>query len=154
VAKLGIRLNTSNGGLSQISGWEFNSFTVLRGFPYATNSSEGLCKLCGGLDNGRKINSTIITPYGDYSLGHNKRLRRLYISGYTSGSLAIEQKTEYDSYIENVTIPSYHSNVWCNGSRKLQGVNWQFVIKNIDGCDFAVRNLSVLFVVLTRSRGK
>ena len=59
MAKLGIRLNTSNGGLSQINGWEFNSFTVLRGFPYATNSSEGLCKLCGGLDNGRKINSII-----------------------------------------------------------------------------------------------
>jgi hypothetical protein len=154
VAKLGIRLNTSNGGLSQISGWDFNSFAVLAGFPYATNSGEGVCKLCGDFDNTRKINSLITTPYGDYSLGHNKRIRRLYVSGYTSGSITIEQKTEYDSHVEDVIIPEYHSNAWCKSTRKMQGVNWQFIIKNVNGCDFAIRNLSVLFVVLTRSRGK
>ena len=154
MAKLGIRLNTSNGGLSQISDWDFNSFTVFGTEPYAANSTEGVCKLCGNSDNGRKINSVIVTPYGDYSLGHNKRLRGLYVSGYAADSISIEQRTEYDSYTENITIPEYHTNLRCNGNRKLQGVNWQFVIKNVDGCDFAIRNLSALFVVLTRTRGK
>jgi len=152
VGRIGLRLNIANGGLTQINGWNFNSFAFKDSCVFGA-SNLGISRLAGDTDNGKAIDAVVITAASDYTVGNSKRVRRAYLQCSGSGNLAITQESDGKTYRQLVGCPVYQSNVYVKSKRDLRGVNWQFKIENVNGNYFVLNRLSALFVILTRKRG-
>lgn len=156
MAKLGVRINLVNGGLTQVSGWDFNSVAELEDRLLAADT-DGLSILGGNTDQDALITSYISTPTGNFGIPHIKRIRRGYLEYITEGVLLI--KCIPDSglgFTERLTESLPTSSQVAEkfpGNRKYRGVNWGFEITNPQGTYFAIDYFGVLFVPLTRSRG-
>lgn len=154
MAKLGIRLNLSNNGLSQITGWNFNSIAELEDRLLGC-SNEGLFEFTGSTDNGQNINVLVSTPVSNCLIPHPKRIRKGYIEYETDGNLKITctpgEGVGYTSILSMVSEGKEKANLFL-GNRRYYGVNWQFTVENVDGADFSLDYLGILFISLTRSR--
>jgi hypothetical protein len=153
--KLGIRINLVNGGLSQPSGWQFNSVAEFSEFVIGA-SAAGLSKLgAADDDNGTKIASYFSIPISNYMIPNPKRIRKGYIEYETDGKLKVTCKAKetasFTVILDKQTADVESATVFF-GNRNYAGVNWGFEIENIDGADFAVDYFGVLFVALSRHR--
>jgi len=67
MAKLGVRLNLTNGGLTQVDGWNFNSVAEL-GDRLVALDAGGIAELGGDLDDASEIESTVKSPTSNFNI--------------------------------------------------------------------------------------
>lgn len=155
MAKLGIRINIENGGLSQVSGWSFNSIAELQETLIAAGAS-GLSTLGANDDNGSDIDAYISVPTGNYDSHYPKRIRRAYIEYETAGAITLKCLADEGTYnfTETLSAPSVSTEIGRGvpGQRRVHGVHWGFEIENVNGADFSIDYLGVKFVKLSRRR--
>ena len=155
MAKLGVRFNLLSEGMSQVSGWEFNSIGKL-GTEVIAAGSGGLKQLGGEADGDAAIISTLTTPLNELSVVHPKRVRRLYAKYSAESPLTVVCSTDENEDGFTITLPATVGEVSTSkglpGDRRIRGVNWKFTVSNKDGADFSIGYIGILFVPLTRSR--
>lgn len=154
--KLGIRLNLSNGGMSQVSGWDFNSIATLDDVTYAMDTG-GLSTLGGDLDDTSTITSYFSTPLHDLSIKHPKRIRKMYLQYVTDGLIKLtcipnEEETGFTVTLDTASVPLRGVSKVIDGRRDYRGTEWEFTVSNVAGADFSIDYLGALFIPLTRSR--
>lgn len=155
MAKLGVRVNIENGGLSQVSGWGFNSISELQDTLIAAGAS-GLSILGADDDNGADIDSYVSVPLGNYDSHNPKRIRRGYIEYETDGAITVKCLADEgsQSFTETLAAPSVSTEMGrgFQGRRSVHGVHWGFEIENVAGADFSIDYLGIRFVKLSRRR--
>jgi len=152
VFKLGIRINLNNGGMSQVTGWEFNSVADLHDTLIAA-SDTALATLGADDDNGNDIDSFILVPTSNLNIPNPKRIRKGYLEYEVEGKLSITCKSGNLHFTEVLENSGRHEGAKVfKGNRGVYGVNWEFEIRNVDGVYFAIDYFGVLPVVLNRHR--
>lgn len=154
MSTLGVRLNLSNGGLSQVRGWTFNSVAELEDKLLGASAS-GMSELGAETDALSNIDSSIKLPISDFAVKQPKRIRKGYMDYETNGKLAVKCIANENASF-TVTIPASpdfkETSIVFNGRRDQSGTNWEFELTNINGADFALDYFGILFIPLTRSR--
>jgi len=155
-------MNIRNSGTSEFL--NFAPTSVARvGNKYYGTFSDGIYELSGDLDNGDEINATaelgIDTFEGAYRDDQDVAYRKkqshgAYVNLRSDGRFAVTVKIDEDN--ERIYEIAKHPNK--DGlhqrrvqiARGLEGINWQFGFKNIDGSDFFLKGFRNLPVVLKR----
>ena len=156
MAKLGVRINLVNGGLTQVTDWEFNSVVCKNKVAYGANGT-GIAEI-GSADKDEAVNidAFIYIPASNFSIQNPKRIRKGYIDYETDGKIEIVCTAGEDiSFTVTLTTPSTTdketSSVF-NGNRNYANTHWGFTVSNIDGADFSLDYFGILFIPLTRHR--
>ena len=154
MATVGIRLNLSNSGLSQICGMAIESVTKI-GDTYAAASPDGIGTIGGDTDNDTDIDAYISVPNHDYAIKNVKRIRRGYVVYESTGDLSIvctpNQGTAYTAGLTTTETSGQNAKSF-EGKRSCKGTHWKFEITNVDGVWFALDYFGLLFNPLTRRR--
>lgn len=153
--KLGIRVNLSNGGLTQVAGWDFNSVAEFHDIVIGLTSA-GISTLGTDDDNGTDIDAYVSVPLGNFGIPNPKRIRKGYIEYETDGAIKVICKaSEQYSFAQTLTILIQVDKETATvffGNRSVYGVNWGFELENIDGADFSIDYFGILFIPLSRHR--
>ena len=138
-------LNTETGGLGIYDNFGFDSFAEVNGVLYAT-SPEGVFALTGDTDDGRHVDSKLKTGFLDFGNDQTKRVSDLFI-GYTGGQLEVDVET-YDGPQEVYTYAMEERdadaprNSRAKIGRGLSSRYWRFTLRNVDGADFQVYDVT------------
>ena len=138
-------LNPELGGVSSYTNFGFNSFAEHNGTLYAT-SPEGVFALTGSTDAGRYISAHVKTGFLDFNQDRTKRISDIFV-GYTGGQLEFDVET-YDSpqevytYVMEEREMDAPRNNRLKVGRGLSSRYWRFAIRNIDGADFQVYDVT------------
>ena len=155
MAKLGVRFNLLGEGMSQVSGWHFNSATKIGNTTLAIGS-DGLKRLGGETDGGDNIAATVETPFHKLNIPHPKRIRKVYVDYSASDPLAVVCSSDEDTTGFSNVLPKEDTEICSTkvlpGHRNVRGSNWKVAITNTGGADFSLSYVGILFVPLTRSR--
>lgn len=138
-------LNTETTGLSNYDNFGFNSIAEHNGVLYAT-SPNGVYSFTGDDDDGRKISAEVTTGFLDFDAEQTKRISDLYV-GYTGGSLQCDVETYdgpqdvYNYQLEERDADAPRNNRLKVG-RGLSSRYWRFSVKNVQGADFQLYDLT------------
>lgn len=143
----------SNIAVTQYDGFDFNSYCQM-GDTYLAAGPNGIytvgrCDDFGGSD----IDSTFTFLKTDFGSLNMKRLRRMYISYFTTGTLTLRVQVDDDQYRDFLMPPVKVDNkqhiISENLTRDLKGGHFTFTIGNKDGCYFAINRIDVVINQLT-----
>lgn len=138
-------LNTETGGLSTYDNFGFTSLVEHEGVIYAA-SQEGVFALTGDTDDGRYISATVKTGFLDFNREQTKRISDIFV-GYTGGQLEFDVET-YDGPQEVYTYAMEEREADAPRNNRLKvgkGLSsryWRFAIRNVDGADFQVYDVT------------
>jgi hypothetical protein len=139
---LGMRVNLKTGALSQYAGLNYNSIASVLGTLVGVNEV-GFYTMLG--DN---TVSFFETRHSDLKSARSKRIRTVIISGVFKGSLDI---TTVLDQVETETVRVYSEdtlkikNYVIKFSSGYQGMFVGIRVANVDGMDFSVRQMAVVF---------
>jgi hypothetical protein len=145
LAALAWVLNTETGGLSTYDNFGFGSVAAHDGVLYAT-SPAGVFQITADTDSGREIAAEVRTGFLDFDDDYEKQMSDLYV-GYTGGALQCEVET-YDGPRDVYTyqFEEREANAPRNNRMKigrgLKSRYWRFGIKNINGADFQLQDMT------------
>jgi hypothetical protein len=147
-------VNAQNGVVTEWAPYGFNSFCFYRGSYYGA-SSAGVMKLfTGDLDNTSIIEAEAHLPTTDFNSNAQKFVTQAYLNARGDGELEIDLYTDEEEdpyeYFTDEDLTDSLSNHRVPFGRGCEGENWKPVIKNVDGSDFALRNLDLHFNVSSR----
>jgi hypothetical protein len=137
--------NTETTGLSAYNNFGFNSMAVHDGVLYAT-SPAGVYALTGEDDEGRDVTAEVQTGFLDFDQEQTKRVSDIFV-GYTGGELEFDVET-YDAPQEVYTYAMEKREMDAPRNNRLKvgrGLSsryWRFTIRNIDGADFQVYDVT------------
>jgi hypothetical protein len=138
-------LNTETGGLSTYDNFGFTSLVEHEGVIYAA-SQEGVFALTGDTDDGRYISAQVKTGFLDFNQTQTKRISDIFV-GYTGGQLEFNVET-YDGPQEVYTYAMEEREADAPRNNRLKvgkGLSsryWRFAIRNVDGADFQVYDVT------------
>lgn len=156
MAKLGVRINLVNGGLTQVRGWEFNSVIRKNKIAYGVNGT-GIAEI-GSADKDEAVNidAFIYIPTSNFSIQNPKRIRKGYIDYETDGKIevvcAAGENTTFTIVLTTPSTTGKETSRVFNGNRNYANIHWGFTIRNVDGADFSLDYFGILFIPLTRHR--
>ena len=136
---IGICLNTENFAPSQYSNFNFNSMCVFNDKVICAGDS-GIFEHSGTSDNTVAITSYFQLPSSSFDTSQQKKFRKLYMSGYFSGEMAVAVVTDEDEITaistgsvsaDNATL-EVPLNFTDNG--EFMGIE----ISNVGGADFSI----------------
>lgn len=147
-AGMTLAVNLKTGAHSRYTNFDFDAFFTLSGQHCGANGS-GVSALGGGLDEDAEIETSFTTPVADFGLPQQKVCPDAYLHARTDGDLAL------DLFVDEVEVATdlpfrapYRPD---SGLRRFRaklprgarGTNWQFRVRNVDGCDFTALSLKV-----------
>ena len=145
---IGICLNTENFAPSQYSNFNFNSMCVFNDKVLCAGES-GIFEHSGTSDNSTVITSYFQLPSSNFDTSQQKKFRKLYLSGYISGEMAVTVITDEDTasvvYTGSMTADNVTYEVPLNYTD-----NGEFVgvkIANVNGADFSIDSIQAAMVV-------
>jgi hypothetical protein len=138
-------LNTETAGLTTYDNFGFNSLAEVNGVLYAT-SPEGVFAINGASDTGRSIQAAVKTGFLDFELEQTKRISDIFI-GYTGGQLEFDVETynepqEVYTYAMEEREAGAPRNNRLKVGRGLSSRYWRFAIRNVDGADFQIYDVT------------
>lgn len=147
---LGITVNTDTAVSSQYAGFDFNSACVFNGVVLFAGDS-GIVTNTGSLDNATKISSSFQIASTDLGIKHQKKLRRLYITGTFEKKLqvtAIFDDTSTAVYTVDCPPTLGETQVDLNINSDDRGGLVGLDVANVDGGDFSI---DVIEAIITLS---
>lgn len=158
MAKLGLRLNLRNQGLSQYQGYEFDSMVEFNGKPLGFGPS-GIHQLfTGDNDNGKAIQAIFDLPTTEMKTTRNKWIRSIYLSMSGNGKIRVtvtDDEHYSHSYLAVVRLVDKQHVVKIKGGRNWnKGCFYSFRFENVEGSDFDIDSMQVVPVVSNRQPGK
>jgi hypothetical protein len=132
---------------------DVNSMAKVAENKFFAASQDGLYRYTGHTDDGDPIASYFITATMDFGMGHDKRLRYLYLSLEATDDLQLIVNTEKvaaQTYTILIDTPG-QQDIRIPISRALYGRFWTFKISNgSTGADFSIDEIQVLPIVRGR----
>jgi hypothetical protein len=137
-------LNTRLGGLTEYTGFEFNSFAQFNGMVLAAGTSGVVVLGTQDLDGATAITMLGRTGKADYGESMLKRVPRLYVGGRFTGDLLFRTITSEDGR-RTYSLP-YNQNAGLQQRRVPIGkgpkaVYWQYEFENVAGADAAMQRV-------------
>jgi hypothetical protein len=136
VNKKVLAFNVFNNGLSEYSGYNFDSVFELGGKYYGVIASDGVYLLEGTNDNGTDIESIVQTGVIDYGDSHKKNVPDVFIGCELAGQMQIRSITDEEvwstpKYVDGVLGEVKNKRVKL--SLKPSSRYWGFEIRTVDG---------------------
>jgi len=133
--------------------WPVDSLVRFNGRTLAA-LPDGIYELAKGKDVATDVEASVLWAPSQLGTPHQKTLDAIFVAARRSGSIrivAVCDETEKRKYTLDVpaTRPGVGKNRTLPG-RGLQGSYWQIGFENVDGSDFAVSEMEVLTVPLSR----
>jgi len=135
----------------------YTNFTFVAFFDQYGANSSGVSVLAGGLDGTAVIDASFTTPAADFGLPQLKTCSDAYLHARTDGDLTLDLYVDETEVATDLSFRApYHPDA---GLRRLRvklprgarGTNWQFKIRNVDGCRFTALSLKVTPAASARS---
>lgn len=153
-------VNLKTGGHSRYTHYDFDFFFTLNGKQYAGNQ-EGVFLLEGNtdfLDNEgnptQLIESEVVTGASDLGIKFVKQVSDVYVYGRVAGDLELTSVIDEETYVAGLTaayeVTGTHR-MRIKHPRGVKGNAWQFKLKNVDGCDFAIQEMNMTPVPTKRT---
>jgi hypothetical protein len=155
-------MNMRNFGVTEYTDYEFTSFARLDGKLYGT-TSEGIFEITGTNDNGEDIESVIESGIAIYSgepreandiSSRKKYSHGSYANLRCTGEFAVSVKIdEQDERIYTIDATNDHDGIHRRRIKIAKGVNgynWQFGFRNIQGSDFHLKEFVNIPVISKR----
>lgn len=148
MAKLGLRMNTRNQGVSQYINYDFDSIVEFNGQVIGFNSN-GIHQLfAGNDDNGAKIYARFDLPLTNMGTMRNKWLRAVYLSLSADGKIQVTAKDDehFEHTYEAIPLKLNKQHiVRVTGGRNFnKGSHYSFSIENVDGSDFDIDTIQAV----------
>lgn len=144
MSTLGIRVNLRTGGASQYAGLDYNSLGAVGGVLVGVNEN-GLYSQTGDSQT-----AFFETRHSDLNVPKSKKVRAVILSGVFDGSLDITTVID-GSELETVRVDSEavmtQKNYVIPFSSEHQGMYVGVKIANVNGADFSVHQISVVYIV-------
>lgn len=148
-------VNTKTRGPALYDNYNFNSlFKGPDGYYYGCNNS-GIFRLSGTRDNGSQIQAKIVSGLSDF----NKREKKFFPYAYLA--LRSEGAMEFTLTVDETTRRTYQvearegtQGVHTKRRKLAQGITGrsaQIEIRNVDGCDFDLQNVELIFELTRRT---
>ena len=151
----GIVLSTEAAAFTEYTEYPFNSLFTFKGKPYGV-ADDGIYLLEGSDDAGEPIEAAFKTKLTTMRQRALKDARGLYL-GYTSdGELVLKVTTTRDGKKREDWYKAQYSgdadfrHNRMKIQRGLRSTYWQFEVANVDGADFEVEDVTILYEVLSR----
>lgn len=150
-----LAVNLKTGAHSRYTGFDFSAFFEFGGL-YGAGSA-GVSLLFGDLDGTSEIQASFTTPVVDFGLPELKVCSNAYLYARTAGDLTLDLSVDEAEVATELPFTGpYHLE---NGLRRLRaklprgarGTNWQYTIRNVDGCMFTALSLKVTPAASARS---
>lgn len=144
-------VNMKNQAFSQYVGFSFNSM-VKFDEKYLGASGDGLSVIEGKTDNGSPVEAELELPTTDFGIQNFKRIRYVYIGYETSSAISVnvvfDQKEDdgIDYLVESIKTGQQRGKFSVN--RTQEGRYVTITVRNVNGSDFSLDDLSILLVVL------
>ena len=135
--------------------FNFTSLCKFNGQYYGTHTDGSIRRLGGDDDNGVDIDAYVKTHKENFNIKAEKRLRYTYISVITEGNLKVT--VGYSSTLSRVytiTAASGEQIIRVPCRRDDYGEWIDVKVENIDGTYFAVREIEVLPIVVSKGRNR
>lgn len=150
--RLGICLGLEQVALSQYANYNFNSMCKF-GSLYLGANEDGIFLLdVADSDGGDDILAYFRTALTDFGSTNQKRLRKLYFGYETDGKLEVRVGVDEGDDREFELHPRHSNNR--EHSQKVsigrdgKGRYWDLEVRNVDGADFSVDEVTALAVIL------
>lgn len=148
-------LSVEDFGYTEYENYPFTGVASLKGKPYAL-AEDGLYLLEGDQDEGSPIAAALRTGLFDFNSKALKDAKSVYL-GYTSnGQLVVKAittgrgKKREDWYRLKKTPGGDFDMNRATIQRGLRSTYWQFEICNVDGADFDIDDVTIVYNVLSR----
>jgi len=158
MAKLGLRMNLRNQGLSQYQGYDFDSMLEFNGKPLGFGPGGIYQLFTGDNDNGKLIQAMFDLPLTNMGTSRNKWLRSLYLSLSANGKVRITVTDDEHNSHSYLAVPQRvdkQHTVRINGGRNFnKGCFYSYRVENVEGSDFDIDTMQVVPVMSNRNTGK
>ena len=156
-------LNLKNRAFTQFHKFNWASMCAVGYKGFMASEAEGLYSYeIGGDDDGFPINAFYVTQALYFGTNDQKHIRNLSFTHRTEGTLEVNWTEAGYDYKYPAQTTEYMSggkhfiDEEIRGNRNIQGIGFNFVVKNVDGCDFEIKDMSanIQFKGGRRRRGK
>ena len=148
-------LNTDTLGATSYTQFPMLALATHQGRTYGLTET-GLYELTGETDDGEPIPATIETGALDFALHQDKNIPRAYLYLWAEGTMRLRTVSskrgcrEEAWYEVTPMIGNDEQARIVRLARGVRGTTWQFRLENVGGCDFDLRGVEVLPVVLNK----
>ena len=149
---LSLSMNCSNTAVGQPGGYSFDSLVVIDGKLYAS-SADGIFLMEGDTFAGTKIDAFFRTFSTNLGVNYKKQIRRVYVTGNIVGDLNVTLVLDNDESRQHLLIPEltmYFRGYKVSIDRDERGFYVGVKIANVDGVDFAINDISLIWLVLSQ----
>jgi len=139
------------GGTTQYINYDFNSM-VKFGDVYLGASADGIYELEGDTDDGDRIGAYFEPVVTDFGINNPKKVRFMFLGYEAEGDLIVtsgDNRSTVSRTVDSVRTGQQWRRI--TGTREIRGRYLTFQISNVDGCDFGIDSIDVVFVVMPRS---
>jgi hypothetical protein len=146
MSRLSLTMNCKNAAVGQSDGLSFDSFAVIDGKLYGSSAS-GIFLMEGPTDAGTEIDAFFTIFSTDLGVNVKKRIRSIYLSGNSEGSLKVTPVMDNDEGKEYSIVadgPTQFKSHKVAVDRDERGFFIGVKIANVDGADFAINSIDIL----------
>ena len=149
---VGLVVNMLNGAVSLLSNFCYTTLFECFG-SLVGGDADGLYELfvgnydCGAGREEEEIEAWIKLPKNDWGISNQKGIRTLYVSGEFEGIEVTSKTDNGESTVSSESSLYNVGTVGVNPGCNLQGCNWGFTIRNVEGGKFDIDAVSCLPVI-------
>lgn len=147
-------INLKTGAVSHYTNFPFDNI-VRFGDRFYGVKSDGIFELTGNTDNGTNIDAKVTTFMTDFGSPNNKRVLWTYLLGRLDDGMNVTVNTDEGLSYTYPTVGANDGSMRTHRAkvgRGLKGNYFSFTFENVDGADFEIDHVDVLFDVTTRAR--
>lgn len=149
---VGLVVNMLNGAVSLLSNFCYTTLFECFG-SLVGGDANGLYELfvgnydCGVGGEEEDVEAWIKLPKSDWGISNQKGIRTLYVSGEFEGIEVTSKADNGESTVSSESSLYNVGTVGVNPGCNLQGCNWEFMIRNVEGGKFDIDAVSCLPVI-------
>jgi hypothetical protein len=149
---LPISMNLKHKGVTDYSGYAFNSLMEWNGSYYGSNDN-GVYRLSGSDDAGGAINAYFVSATLDHETGLQKRISDGYVSGQFDDKMTVsiitDENVQYDYELPATAV---FDAVKTEFGRGLKARYYQYRVANRNGADFKFDNADIVATAVQRRK--